>query len=110
VQIAIRRTDGLSILDVSGDVDMANSSQLRKALLHELKELRTPRVLLNLSAVRYIDSSGIASLVEGLKASRDSGSRLSLCNLNQTVREVMQLSRLVKIFEIFDTEELALAG
>ncbi len=61
MQIAIRRTDGLSILDVSGDVDMANSSQLRKALLHELKELRTPRVLLNLSAVRYIDSSGIAS-------------------------------------------------
>ncbi len=109
MQIAIRRSEKLAILDVSGDIDMANSSRLRKALLHEVKELRTPRVLLNLTAVRYIDSSGIASLVEGLKASRDSGSRFSLCNLNQTVREVMQLSRLVKIFEIYDTEEVALA-
>ncbi|AXC14559.1 hypothetical protein ACPOL_5309 [Acidisarcina polymorpha] len=78
-------------------------------MLQELKTVPPPRVLLNLSDVRYIDSSGIASLIEGLKASRDVGARFSLCNLNQTVREVMQLSRLVKIFEIYDTEELALA-
>jgi len=80
---------------------------LRKPLLRELRELRTPRVILNLKAVRYIDSSGVASLVEGLKASRDVGSRFILFGLNTTVREVLQLSKLVKIFEICETEEQA---
>ncbi len=83
---------------------------MRKALLGEIKEKRTPRVFLNLKNVRFIDSSGIASLVEGLKASRDLGSRLILYGLNKTVREVMQLSRLQKIFEIYEDEEQALAS
>jgi anti-sigma B factor antagonist len=65
---------------------------------------------LNLKNVRYIDSSGIASLVEGLKASREIGSRLILYSLSNTVREVMQLSRLQKIFEIYENEEQALSS
>jgi anti-sigma B factor antagonist len=83
---------------------------MRKALLQEIKEKKTPKVFLNLEKVRYIDSSGIASLVEGLKASRDQGSRLILYGLSKTVREVMELSRLQKIFEIHDSEAQALAS
>jgi anti-sigma B factor antagonist len=110
VQIVARAIKGWTILDLSGDIDLANSPAMRKALLGEIKEKRTPRVFLNLKNVRYIDSSGIASLVEGLKASRDQGSRLILYGLNKTVREVMQLSRLQKIFEIYEDEEQALAS
>jgi anti-sigma B factor antagonist len=83
---------------------------MRKALLGEIKEKKVPKVYLNMKNVRYIDSSGIASLVEGLKASRDAGTRLILFSLNNSVREVMQLSRLQKIFEIFDDEAQALAS
>jgi anti-sigma B factor antagonist len=61
-------------------------------------------VVLNLKSVRYIDSSGVASLVEALKASRDVGSRLILFGLNRTVREVLQLSKLARIFEIYEDE------
>jgi len=110
VQIAARALQGGTILDLSGDIDLANSPVMRKALLGEIKEKRTRKVFLNLKNVRYIDSSGIASLVEGLKASRDLGSRLILYGLNKTVREVMQLSRLQKIFEIYEDEEQALAS
>jgi anti-sigma B factor antagonist len=109
LKIAARHLDKITIFDVSGDIDLANSPELRKALLKELRELRTPRVILNLKAVRYIDSSGVASLVEGLKASRDVGARFILFGLNTTVREVLQLSKLVKIFEIHETEEQAVA-
>ena len=109
MQIAPRHFDKTTIFDISGDIDLATSPQLRKAVLHELKEVRTPRVVLNLKAVRYIDSSGVASLVEGLKASRDVGSRFVLFGLNTTVREVLQLSKLVRIFEIYEDEEQALA-
>jgi anti-sigma B factor antagonist len=109
VQISTRRLDTMTIFDVSGDIDLANSPAMRKALLHELKDLKTKRVLLNLKEVKYIDSSGVASLVEGLKASRDEGSKLILFALSTGVREVMQLSKLVKIFDICDTEEEAIA-
>ena len=109
MQISARHLDKITIFDVSGDVDLATSPELRKALLRELRELRMPRVVLNLKAVRYIDSSGVASLVEGLKVSRDVGSRLILYGLNTTVREVLQLSKLLRIFEVFDNEEQAVA-
>lgn len=109
LQISARHLDRTTILDVSGDIDLASSPDLRKALLRELRELRIPRVVLNLKAVEYVDSSGVASLVEGLKASRDVGSRLILLGLNTAVREVLQLSKLLKIFEIAETEEQAVA-
>jgi len=110
VLIAARASDGFTIFDITGDIDLAHSPQMRKALLGEIKEKKIPKVFLNMKNVRYIDSSGIASLVEGLKASRDVGTRLILFGLNNSVREVMQLSRLQKIFEIFDDEAQALAS
>ena len=108
MQISARRMDKMTIFDVTGDIDLANSPEVRKSLLKELKELKTPRVVMNLTKVRYIDSSGVASLVEGLKASRDSGSRFILYGLSASAREVLQLSRLLKIFEVYEDEESAL--
>ena len=108
MQISTRRMDKTTILDISGNIDLAHSSEVRKAVLQEFREKKTPRVILNLRDVNYIDSSGVASLVEGLKASRDVGSRLILFGLSPIAHEVLQLSRLLKIFEIYDTEDMAL--
>ena len=108
MQISARCMDKTTILDISGDIDLAHSPEVRKMVLVEFREKRTPRVILNLRDVNYIDSSGVASLVEGLKASRDVGSRLILFGLSPIAHEVLQLSRLLKIFEIYDTEDMAL--
>ena len=108
MQIAIRKLDQITIVDVSGDIDLSNSPELRKVILHEFRELRIPRVVLNLSGVRYIDSSGVASLLEGLKASRDLKSRFMMYGLNAKVTQVLQLSKLLTFFEIFENEEQAL--
>jgi len=110
VQIAARPTDGGTILDISGDIDLAHSPTMRKALLGEIKDKKVKKVFLNMKDVRYIDSSGIATLVEGLKATRELGSRLILFGLSKSVREVMELARLQKIFEIFEGEAQALAS
>jgi anti-sigma B factor antagonist len=110
VQISARHSDNTTIFDVTGDIDLANSPEVRKALLREVREKRTPRVVMNLSKVRYIDSSGVASLVEGLKASRDVNSRFILFGLSASAREVLQLSRLLKIFEVYDDEDQALSS
>jgi len=110
VQISARRQDATTIFDVSGDIDFANSGEVRQSVLHEIQQSRVGRVVVNLSQVGYIDSSGVASLVEGLKASRDLGSRFILFGLGTSAREVLQLSRLIKVFEICDNEEQALAS
>ena len=110
MEISSRRIDQTTIFDVTGDIDLANSPQVRKALLREVRENRTPRVVMNLTRVRYIDSSGVASLVEGLKASRDLGLRFILFGLSPSAREVLQLSRLLKIFEVYENEDQALGS
>jgi anti-sigma B factor antagonist len=110
VKISTRRMDKAAVLDISGDIDMAHSTELRRVVLVEFRESRTPRLILNMLEVRYIDSSGVASLVEGLKASRDVGSRLILVGLSPFVQEILRLTRLLTIFEIYDTEEKALAS
>ena len=110
MQISARRHDKTTIFDVSGDIDFANSPDMRQVMLREICEIRASRVVLNLTNVRYIDSSGVASLIEGLKASRDLGSRFILIGLSTSAREVLQLSRLTKVFEIYDNEEQALAS
>src|SRR5229473_2618721 len=108
VKISVRRVDKTTILDISGDIDLAHSGEVRRVMLVEFRENRTPKVVLNLVEVNYIDSSGVASLVEGLKASRDVGARLILFGLSPIAHEVLQLSKLLKIFEIYDTEDKAL--
>ncbi|HEV7969069.1 MAG TPA: STAS domain-containing protein [Candidatus Acidoferrales bacterium] len=110
MKISARRVDKATILDVSGNIDMSNSPEVRKALLHEIRDQGVNRVVLNLTGVAYIDSSGVASLVEGLKASRESGSRLVLFGLSDAAREVLKISRLLKLFEVYDDEAKAIAS
>ena len=108
MQIAIRKLDQITIVDVSGDIDLSTSPELRKVLLREMRELKVPRVVINLTSVRYVDSSGVASLLEGLKASRDLKSRFIMYGLNTKVTQVLQLSKLLNVFEICENEEQAL--
>jgi anti-sigma B factor antagonist len=110
MEISIRQAASTVVVDVSGQIDLSNSTQLRKVLLREFKENRATRLAINLSQVSYIDSSGVASLVEGLKAARDAGSRLMLIGVIGSPREVLKLSHLLKLFELYDTEEQALAS
>ena len=110
MQISARRHDKTTIFDLSGDIDFANSPEVRQSLLREIRESPAQRVVVNLSQVRYIDSSGVASLVEGLKASRDLGSRFGLFGLSTAARETLHLSRLIKVFEVYDNEEQAMAS
>ena len=108
MNISKRQSGDATIIDVVGDIDLYNSPEMRKALLEALKEKRAPRLIINLKDVKYIDSSGVASLVEGLKVSRTLNSKFILYGLSAAAREVLELSRLIKVFEVYDNEEQAL--
>lgn len=108
MQISTRQAGTSTVVDVVGDIDLYNSPEIRKVLLETIRDKRVPRVIINLKDVRYIDSSGVASLVEGLKVSRNMNSRFILYGLSAAAREVLELSRLIKVFEVYENEEQAL--
>ena len=110
MQISTRQSGTSTIVDVVGDIDLYNSPEIRKVLLDTIRDKRVSRTIINLKEVRYIDSSGVASLVEGLKISRNVNSRFMLYGLSPAAREVLELSRLIKVFEVYENEEQALAA
>src|SRR6202795_4768039 len=110
MEISTRQSGVATIVDVTGDITLYNSPEIRKVLLELLKEKRTPRVIVNMLNVKYIDSAGVASLVEGLKISRDLKSSFALFGLSRTAREVLELTRLIKVFEVYENEDDALKG
>ena len=110
MDISTRQVGSTTIVDVVGEITLYNSPEMRKTLIDLLKEKRLPRVIVNLGRVKYIDSAGVASLVEGLKISRDLKSGFALYGLSRTAREVLELTKLINVFEVHDSEEEALRG
>jgi len=108
MNLTARTIESTRIIDVDGDVDLRASPQFRKFLFEALKE--APKVIINLTAIRYIDSSGIAVLIEGLQESRRLKHQLVLYGMNTRVNNVFKLTRVIQIFQVVDTEEQALAA
>jgi anti-sigma B factor antagonist len=90
--------EGLKLVKVRGEVDLSWSQRLRKAILDALAASRA--VAVDLSAVTYIDSSGIAALVEGFQYARGKGQAFSLVAVSKPVHAVLELARLDRVFPI----------
>jgi len=88
---------GLLLLKLDGEVDMSWSGRVRDAILEALE---TDSVGVDLSAVSYIDSSGIAALVEGLQTARDGERRFVLIGTSAPVLAVLELARLDRVFTL----------
>lgn len=108
MSIEVRTEKGISIVALNGDVDLQFSPKLRKKLLELLADRRD--VLVDLAEVRYIDSSGVASLVEAYQTARKHGTRFGLVGVSAAAMRVLQLARLDRVFSIFPTLDEAIAS
>ena len=108
MNMSVRKSENTRIVDLTGDVDLSGAPQLRKLLFESLKE--SPRVLINLTAIRYIDSSGIAVMIEALRQSQRLKRQFVLFGMNTRVHDVFKLTHVMQIFQVVDTEENALAA
>jgi anti-sigma B factor antagonist len=106
VDASTRSAGEIIIVDLVGQIDLGSSPALRKTLLNCLKT--TKHMAINMSGVTYIDSSGIASLLEVLREAQDTNRKLVLFGVAGAVLQVLQLTRLTGIFEIVSTEEQVL--
>ena len=98
---------GYAVVALQGEVDLYSSPRARELILGCLEEGRP--TLVDLAAVSYIDSSGVASLVEGLQKARASGLNFALIGVSEAALQVLQLARLDTVFSIYTDIEACLA-
>lgn len=109
MDVQTRRAETALVIDLRGQVDLFSSPRLRSAIIEAINSKLVSRVAINLSEVSYIDSSGVAALVEGLRLARSMKCHLVVFGLRRGTKEVFELARLDKVFDIRASELEALA-
>jgi len=109
LKIDKRVVKGVTIMSCHGRVMFGEEAT---ALRDSLKEAltKTQRIVLNLSDVTYIDSGGLGTLVGVYSSARSAGADIKLTGLGQRLRDVLQITKLATVFQVFDSEEEALAA
>ncbi len=103
-----RQVDSVTVIDMSGKIILGEeTAQLRETVKKILSE-GNDRILLNLSDVTYIDSSGLGLLVSCFATTSRKGGQIKLLNLTNKVKEVLQITKLSTVFDIFEDENKAI--
>ena len=110
LSISTRQLDGVTILDLSGRITLGEGSvQLRDAI-RDLIGKGEKNILLSLGDVNYIDSSGLGELVSAFTTAKNQNADVKLLNLTKKVKDVLQVTKLYTVFDIYDDEASAIAS
>jgi len=107
LQIDIKSEGSTTIISVHGDVDLSKSNELR-SVLHPVLAAKPDRVVVDLGGVSFMDSSGVATLIEALQIAKRADIYFVLCSLTTGVRSIIELTRLDQLFMICDSREEAI--
>ena len=99
-----RLVGGVTIVDLTGRIVLGEGSAGLRDLLRDLVSEGNKKILLNLRNVNYIDSSGLGELVSAFTSMRSQGGELKLLNLTKRVRALLQITKLLTVFDITDDE------
>lgn len=104
MQIKQEEKNGILVCYVTGEVDINTSPEIKK-VFDKLIGAKEKKIILNFKDVSYVDSSGLATLVEILKGLRSYGGKLKLSNLSTKVKNLFEITKLEKLFDIVLEEE-----
>jgi anti-sigma B factor antagonist len=96
------------VIAPEGEIDL-HSAQLVKDQLEPLLVEKRPKVVLDLSGVTYVDSSGLAAFIEAMQRVQEYGGAFALCGLRENIRQIFAIARLDQVFRIFPDQTAALA-
>jgi anti-sigma B factor antagonist len=108
LNIEKRQNDNLIILDLEGDVIMGGGSAKLRETISDLIDKENGNILLNFQKVRYIDSSGTGEILSTFRKITENGGKLKLSNLSPKVEEVLTLSSILPILDVYEDEEGAI--
>ena len=110
MKASTRQMDGVTIVDLSGRITLGEGSVVLRDTIRELVGKGNKKILLNLGDVTYIDSSGIGELVSAFTTVRNQGGELKLLNLTKKVHDLLQITKLLTVFDVHDDETKAVAS
>jgi anti-sigma B factor antagonist len=110
MKVATRQVDGITILDLSGRITLGEGSVTLRDAVHDIVGKGQKHILLNLENISYIDSSGIGELVSAFTSVKNSGGELKLLNLTKKVHDLLQITKLYTVFDIWDNEASAVTA
>jgi len=109
LKIATREMDGVIVVSCNGRIVFGDEATALRDTLKKLLD-SSRQILLNLSGVSYIDSGGLGTLVGVYSSARAAGADIKLTGLGQKLRDVLQVTKLVTVFEVYDSEQQAIAA
>ncbi len=104
LKISVRDVGNVSILDLAGRLTLGEPAGALRDTMKDLLARNRKNLLVNLGEVSYIDSSGLGDLVGGFATVSNRGGSLKLLNVQNRVHELMQITKLYSVFEVFDNE------
>ena len=99
-----RRLDDVVLLDISGRITIGEGTVIIRETIRRLLDAGDRKFILNLSDCDYIDSSGLGELVTTFTTVRNAGGQLKLLNLTNRVQDLLQITKLLTVFESFENE------
>jgi anti-anti-sigma factor len=110
MEVEVRNLDEVILIDLDGRLVAGTGAEQLQAVMNELLAADWKRIVINLSKVTKIDSAGIGELVASSRLAQRFGSQVKLINLEGQVRRIFELSQLLPLMAIYDSEEAALAA
>ncbi|HTQ58968.1 MAG TPA: STAS domain-containing protein [Candidatus Solibacter sp.] len=108
VNLTIQEADGVSVVGLNGRIVLGEESYALREAVKDLMTAGKKRVVLNMSNVTYIDSAGLGILVAAYVSAKTQGASIRLCALGHKFREVLQITRLLTIFDVYETPTAAI--
>jgi anti-sigma B factor antagonist len=103
-----RRVETVNVIDLSGRITIGEGTVVLRDAVKALQQKNEKNILLNLAEVSYIDSSGIGELVSSFTTFGNQGGKLKLLNLTKKVHDLLSITKLLTVFEVFDDEAKAI--
>ncbi len=108
VKLNTRQVGDVTVIDISGRITLGEGSSTLRDTLRDLTAKGNKKILLNLSDVSYIDSSGIGELVSGFTSVSNQGGTLKLLGLTKRVKDLLQITKLYTVFDVHEDEAHAI--
>jgi anti-sigma B factor antagonist len=107
VKLTTRQVGDVTVVDAVGRITLGEGASTFRDTIRDLANNGKKKLLLNLAEVSYIDSSGIGEMVSGFTTVTNQGGAVKLLNLTKRVRDLLQITKLYTVFEVFDDEAAA---
>ena len=110
IKMTNSEVDGVSVVTLDGRIVLGDESNSFREKLKSMLAEGKKKIVLNMVNIKYIDSSGLGTLVAAHVSAKTQGASVRLCNLGKKFHEVMQITKLLTIFDVYDTEAAAVSS